>query len=162
MISGKIMICENDMFKIFRRKEYHGQDLYLVFSDNDLDKILVSNMYSNRSKNIDHILESCLEIIDTVNHLEENGGMIEPWQYVEMVISENEYMLYYELEKYIFEIVDDKKAWAEDLCKDLGYMNVEIPWFIQENINWIGVADNLLNDYYVCNLSDDTLLIWRE
>lgn len=37
--------------------------------------------------------------------------------------------------------------YAEELCKDIGDMPKELPWYIADHIDWDGVADELKADY---------------
>lgn len=37
--------------------------------------------------------------------------------------------------------------WAKDFCTDVGYMSRDIPAFIANNIDWDGVAQELIIDY---------------
>ena len=46
--------------------------------------------------------------------------------------------------------------YAEDLCTDLGYLPDNLPDFVASNINWAGVADDLLVDYTEYELDGNT------
>jgi hypothetical protein len=37
--------------------------------------------------------------------------------------------------------------YAEELCKDIGYISDDLPWFIANAIDWDQVADSLKADY---------------
>jgi arginyl-tRNA synthetase len=37
--------------------------------------------------------------------------------------------------------------YAEELCRDIGDTPRNLPWYIDNNIDWEGVADDLKNDY---------------
>ena len=37
--------------------------------------------------------------------------------------------------------------YAEELCKDIGAIPQELPWYIESHIDWEGVASDLLADY---------------
>lgn len=48
------------------------------------------------------------------------------------------------------------EEYAEDLCKDLGYLPDNLPGFLASNINWSGVADDLRVDYTEYELDGNT------
>lgn len=46
--------------------------------------------------------------------------------------------------------------YAEDFCKDVGYLPHDLPDFVTSNINWAGVADDLRADYSEYELDGNT------
>jgi len=46
--------------------------------------------------------------------------------------------------------------YCEDLCKSCGYLSDDIPFFISNNINWEGIADDLLIDYSEADFDGQT------
>lgn len=49
---------------------------------------------------------------------------------------------------HVLESGDTLAGWAEDLMNELGYFNAEtMDTLIARNIDWAGVADDLMNDY---------------
>lgn len=61
---------------------------------------------------------------------EEAEGYASDWKYGETVIRDSYFTDY-----------------AEELCKDIGDMPKELPWYIANHIDWDGVADELKADY---------------
>ena len=58
-------------------------------------------------------------------------GFIEDWPYGET---------FYEKEYF-------RENYAEEFCKDVGYIPQETPSWITDHIDWEAVADELLEDY---------------
>jgi hypothetical protein len=48
--------------------------------------------------------------------------------------------------------------YCEELCKDIGDLPSELPWYISNHIDWNGVADTLKQDYSEVELDGETYL----
>lgn len=49
--------------------------------------------------------------------------------------------------------------YCEELCKDCGYISNDLPSFIESNIDWDGVADDLRVDYMTVDYEGTTYLM---
>lgn len=70
------------------------------------------------------------ELTDLIALQEEAEGYIPDWQYGETFISADYFADY-----------------AYELCKDVGYLPADLPGWIENHIDWEGVADELKVDY---------------
>ena len=48
------------------------------------------------------------------------------------------------------------KEYAEQLVKDIGDLPSDLPWYIESNIDWDGIADDIKADYTEIDLSGET------
>ena len=81
-----------------------------------------------------------LEVLKALN--EEGEGATSEWIHGETLIHEDYFPEY-----------------AEELCKDIGDIPRESPWYIADHIDWEGVADELKVDYTEIDFDGDTYLI---
>lgn len=49
--------------------------------------------------------------------------------------------------------------YCEELCEELGGLHKELPSYIEKNIDWDGVADDLEVDYMTANYRDEEFLM---
>ena len=49
--------------------------------------------------------------------------------------------------------------YCEELCKDIGDLPSELPWYINDHIDWEGVADELKVDYAEIDFDGETYYI---
>jgi hypothetical protein len=67
----------------------------------------------------------------TLNQLVEDASRADDWEYGATLIHENYFTEY-----------------TEELCKDIGDMPKELPWYIENHIDWDGVAQEIKADYF--------------
>ena len=77
-----------------------------------------------------------IEELKTLKDLAEQGEVYSDWIHGAILIDEDYFTEY-----------------AEQLCKDIGEIPQELPWYIAENINWEGVADEIKVDYSCINFN---------
>ena len=70
------------------------------------------------------------EELEALQKLEEEASGAADWQYGETLIRESYFTEY-----------------CEELCKDIGDIPKDLPWYIADNIDWDGVADAIKADY---------------
>jgi len=83
--------------------------------------------------------------IDRLNELREwneLGDDIDDWDYGAMLIH-----------------YDYFSEYAKELVKDIGDLPKDLPWYIESNIDWDGVADDLMSDYTSIELGGQTYLV---
>ena len=51
------------------------------------------------------------------------------------------------------------EEYCEDLVKDCGYLPEDLPAFIENNINWKGIASDMEEDYMEVNFDGETYFI---
>lgn len=49
--------------------------------------------------------------------------------------------------------------YCEDFVKDVGYLPNDLPWWIESNIDWDGVADEMKQDYSEVNWGNEIYFI---
>lgn len=83
------------------------------------------------------------EDLEALRKLNEDGeGATREWIHGETLIREDYFPEY-----------------AEELCKDIGDIPRELPWYIANHIDWEGVAGELKADYTEIDFYGDTYLI---
>ena len=70
------------------------------------------------------------EELQTLKHLEEEANSAADWSYGETLIRDSYFTEY-----------------AEELCKDIGDLPSELPWYIANHIDWEGVVREIQMDY---------------
>lgn len=119
-----------------------------------------------QSHSADKKLRVALEIIDTMRQIDEENDGTDDSATVDLYIAacNSEHFIFdydWTVNNRFYEI-DNKANWARELCEDCGDIPDNLPVYIRDNIDWDGVADDLLNDYSYCDLDNGNLLIWQE
>lgn len=96
----------------------------------DVDDITDEDFIDSNEDDISH-LESITNFCD---ELEDYGD----FKYGEVIIHEDYWVEY-----------------CEELCKDLGEIPSKLPWYIENHIDWDGVADELKIDYTTATYDGD-------
>ena len=78
--------------------------------------------------------EENLEELESLQNLQTEAEISPDWQYGEALIRESYFTEY-----------------CEDLCKDIGDIPSELPWYISNHIDWDGVAEEIKADYMEVN-----------
>ena len=81
------------------------------------------------------------EELQTLRELAEEASSTPDWPYGETLIRDSYFTEY-----------------AEELCKDIGALPSELPWYIADHIDWEGVARSLQADYM--NVEFDEVTYW--
>lgn len=74
------------------------------------------------------------EELKALQALTEEGKQSQVWAYGEVLISENFFTEY-----------------CEEMCKDVGSIPHDLPWYIESHIDWDGIANDLKADYIKVN-----------
>lgn len=115
-------------------KEEDAEDLEIPDS---FDEIEFIDEEAFTEPNIE-IIEEYEAIKDFCEELESYGD----FEYGETIISEDYF-----------------KEYSKDLCKELGYIPDDLPAFIEDNIDWQRVADDLKVDYMEVDYCGTTYLM---
>ena len=92
----------------------------------------------------DDDMEAEAEELKTLLDLQKQASGYSDWSYGEILIRESYFTEY-----------------AKELCKDIGDLPSELPWYIENHIDWEGVADDIRMDYGEINFDGETYLIRR-
>lgn len=84
----------------------------------------------------DHLSDEIQEF-KTLEKLVEDASGSPDWEYGEVLIRDSYFTDY-----------------AEELCKDIGDIPKEIPWYIENAIDWEKVADAIKADYFSVDFDD--------
>lgn len=74
--------------------------------------------------------QEILKEFDALKNLEAQASESPDWAYGEILISESYFTEY-----------------CEELCRDIGDIPKELPWYIANHIDWAGVAREIKMDY---------------
>ena len=80
-----------------------------------------------------------LEVIKEIDNVEDSVG--KEFEYGVTLIEEDDFVDY-----------------CKELVSDCGDLPKDLPWYIESNINWEGVADYLKSDYSEVEYNEDTYL----
>ena len=71
-----------------------------------------------------------------------DDAMCDEWEYGEVLISENYFTEY-----------------CKELCEDIGDVPKDLPWYIESNIDWDGVARDIKIDYTAVDFDGEAYFI---
>lgn len=106
--------------------DFGSVEIWIEFSKEN------KSSYNLSTVEFDEIINELLQIYTLMNQLRGYGGD-EQWE-------GDWYPLHLIHEDYFTD-------YAQQLVKDVGDIPNELPWYIQSNIDWEGVADEIKNDY---------------
>ena len=91
---------------------------------------LESEMEDLEGQELENWKEDYQDELDSLKALAEEAEGSPDWEYGETLIRDSYFTEY-----------------AEELCKDIGEIPKELPWYIANHIDWDGVASELKQDY---------------
>ena len=112
----------------------------LIYSNEDT---LNSRSILERQEEIEGDLADLQEELDVLNDLEEAvSAYTTEWKDGVVLIHE----------KYMTE-------YCKELCKDIGDLPADLPWYIENNIDWDSVVESLLQDYAEVDFEGETYFV---
>ena len=117
-------IDSRDIIERIEELESELQDLESEIDDTNVE-------IDQAKQELEDWKESNLEELETLKSLAEKSSCFAPdWEYGATLIRESYFTEY-----------------CEDLCKDIGDIPSELPWYISNHIDWDGVAHEIKMDY---------------
>ena len=117
-------IDSRDIIERIEELESELQDLESEIDDTNVE-------IDQAKQELEDWKESNLEELETLKSLAEESSCFAPdWEYGATLIRESYFTEY-----------------CEDLCKDIGDIPSELPWYISNHIDWDGVAREIKMDY---------------
>lgn len=109
-------------------------------SDNDLSEYAGEGMNEEEKWSEWEESDEGIELA-ALEELAADAGNAEDWQYGVTLIRDSYFQEY-----------------AEELVKDIGDLPSNLPWYIESNIDWKGVAEDIQQDYF--NVDFDGVTYW--
>ena len=170
MLTAKINMNDKatgEYVGIYRKAVFNPElhDLVIYFEDEDEEINVSKSVYGEHHNDVTYMLEAALQFIQTAREVaddDETDCRCSLYQFLQLAKHNNElYDFDFATDNNFYE-VDSLEEWAEEYCIDCGYFDSKIPGLIRDNIDWKGVADDLLQyDYSEIKADNGNYIIWN-